>query len=133
MLDVAFSAVFTAQMKIFLICQTILSPDIERLSAKMTTFAHRLIGFVWRQLNNQKELTPVNGISPDFISSQKVLSDTNNNVCLLVCHRFILQVFLVSVSHSKPSCLQMILRPAVFVRKIEQHEPIVVELTSQRL
>ena len=30
-----------------------------------------------RNQNNQKGLTPANGISPNFISLQKVLSDSN--------------------------------------------------------
>jgi len=35
------------------------------------------LSFVWRQLNNQKGLTPANGISPNFLRPQKVLSDSN--------------------------------------------------------
>ena len=34
----------------------------------------------WRNQNNQKGLTPANGISPNFISLQKVLSDSNNYI-----------------------------------------------------
>ena len=33
-----------------------------------------------RNQNNQKGLTPANGISPNFISLQKVLSDSNNKL-----------------------------------------------------
>lgn len=36
------------------------------------------MSFVWRQLNNQKGLTPANGISPNLFALQKVLSDSNN-------------------------------------------------------
>lgn len=33
----------------------------------------------WRNQNNQKGLTPANGISPNYISLQKVLSDSNSS------------------------------------------------------
>ena len=37
----------------------------------------------WRNQNNQKGLTPANGFSPNFISLQKVLSDSNNTIYIV--------------------------------------------------
>ena len=69
-LGIAFSTIFVAEMKNFGLVKQFYYLTIERLSAKMITFAHGYLSFSQKQ-SNHKGRTPANGTRPNFFRPSK--------------------------------------------------------------